>query len=113
MEHSISISGKTITKGSLFRSVWGSEQTNVCFYEVLAVKGQLTLVLSRIRARKVALGDMHGKAFPAPGEYEGEPFTRRIKSLDQRPYVAIEDYEKARLVDLEEAAQGTDFSTWG
>lgn len=70
-----------VSKGQIFDCQWGYEQTNVDFYEAQndAEVGRF-VTLRKLKSR--SLGEdsfMSGKCLPVPGEYEGEPFRRKVK----------------------------------
>lgn len=65
--------------GSIFRTSWGYEQTNVEYYELVALKGK-TGTLRQIGAETVEKEmAMAGRCVPLPGQYCGEAFTRRAQ----------------------------------
>jgi hypothetical protein len=64
-------------KGSILYASWGYEQTNIDWYEVIAVVSDKTVVIQKIAASVVSDGDMTGKSMPAPGHFIGEPMRKR------------------------------------
>lgn len=82
--------------GDVFYSSWGYEQTNIDFFEVIAVKG-FTLVLKPIARRSVeTTGWASESVVAAKGDYIGEAFTRRITDSG---YIRIDDVRTASLWD--------------
>jgi hypothetical protein len=65
--------------------MWGWEQTNITFYEVVAVKPK-SLVIREIRSNETVTPPrepngpptMTGTVVPVPGAYEGGPKTVRV-----------------------------------
>ncbi len=70
---------------------WGYEQTNVEFFEVLAVKGK-RVTLREIARSVEETGYMCGLARPIRGAYVGEPFTRTAQPGDE---IKIDDIRYA------------------
>jgi hypothetical protein len=63
-------SNHSLVVGSILVCSWGYEQTNVNFYEVVAVRGG-TVDLREIDKDKTATGFMSGTAMPRPGVFVG------------------------------------------
>lgn len=96
--------------GDLFRRSWGYDQTNVDWYEVVAVSGKMVTV-RQIQQERVSTGDMCGKTTPQPGKYiEREPAKR---CLAQDGCIKINHYAHAYYVKPEMKAgipvYGTDY----
>ena len=97
--------------GDILYSSWGYEQTNVCFYRVMALNGKSMVTLKRCylpEANSEACGPMaEHVSFRIPGADEpvsyakGEPIRRKVKTsrYNGLDYVDIADYETARLYD--------------
>jgi len=71
----------TLKVGDVLNSCWGYEQTNVEFYEVIAVSGVM-VTLREIAASITETGFMCGQAVACPGQYVGEPIRRRASSTN-------------------------------
>jgi len=69
----------TLTVGRMLNTCWGYEQTNVEFYEVVAVSGTM-VTLCRVDDRTKDTGPMSGEKMPLPGQFVGEPFKRRASA---------------------------------
>lgn len=54
----------TLKVGDVLRSVWGYDQTNVDYYQVVALKGSKQVVVRRIRAMSEVTGYDTGKSAP-------------------------------------------------
>ncbi len=79
--------------GDLFRRSWGYDQTNINWYEVIAVKGKM-LEVREIQQTRVEDGWLHGKTTPLPGAYSGEAF----RCLAQDGRIKINHYAHAYFV---------------
>lgn len=82
--------------GEVFRTSWGYEQTNVEYYEVVGVSGQM-IELREIAQSRTTEGYECGKTQPIPGEYIGEAFTRRVSMSGGSPSVKIHQSATAYL----------------
>jgi len=69
----------TLKVGDILNTSWGYDQTNVEFYEVVAVSGVM-VTLHQIAADTTETGFMSGTTFPYPGTFIGEPFRRRASA---------------------------------
>ena len=81
--------------GDVLYTNWGYEQTNVEFFEVIAVRGK------RVTVREIArlveeTGHMCGIARPVRGDYVGEPITRTVRPGD---VIRIDDVRYAWPLD--------------
>ncbi|MAL73386.1 MAG: hypothetical protein CMM62_00220 [Rhodospirillaceae bacterium] len=87
----------TMKPGDILVAVWGYDQTNVDFYQVLAVRGKATVELQELRQESKETGFMTGTCTPCPDQFadKSEPFTRRV--LDDA--VKIRSYSYARPWD--------------
>ena len=65
--------------GDIFISVWGWEQTNVDYYQVIAVKSA-SFVIREVKSAYEPTGDMSGHKTPIKNCFIGEPFTVRVNS---------------------------------
>jgi hypothetical protein len=76
----------TFKLGDVLYSTWGYEQTNVDFYQVVAVPSGRSVVLRKLCADVKAdgTGAMSGRATPRWGEFEpgSQSFTRRATGPD-------------------------------
>ncbi|MFL8078257.1 hypothetical protein [Xanthomonas vasicola] len=68
----------TLTVGAVLVSSYGYEQTNVDFYEVVAVHNR-TVTLRELVQERQDTGHMSGTTIPVPGQYkQGEPIRKRV-----------------------------------
>lgn len=76
--------------GDIFKSSWGYDQTNIDFYQVIAVTGK-TATICAIGQLSEEDGFMSGKCVPAPGKFIGKPSKKRIQkmSVDSDAYFRI------------------------
>jgi hypothetical protein len=72
-----------IPVGTMFYRTWGYEQTNVDFYEVVALRGKRTVMLRPIVADTIECGSMSGTATPVAGKFKGEAFAARASSANE------------------------------
>jgi hypothetical protein len=79
--------------GDLFNNTWGYDQTNVNWYEVTAVRGQM-IEIREIGTAYKETGFMCGKCSPLPGSYIGEPKWRRA----QEGRVKVNHHQHASFV---------------
>lgn len=69
--------------GDLLYGTWGYEQTNVDFFEVVALKGTHTAILRKIAGEYVGGYAMQGHVRPCRAEYVGEEtYTVRTRTQD-------------------------------
>lgn len=88
-----------LEQGMILVSMWGYDQTNVDWYEVVAVT-RATVQIRQIRGHRVEdAGFMTERVEPLPGEYVGEAMRRKPLSYTSGPAVAINDYANAYLWD--------------
>lgn len=63
----------TLKLGDVLRSSWGYDQTNIDYYEVVALKGKTMVTLCAIGADCEYIEWMQGNSVPVPGRYIGAP----------------------------------------
>lgn len=56
-------------EGDVLKCVWGYDQTNVDFYQVVRVKGKNKVVIRQIRQQSEETGYMSGKCWPLVGQF--------------------------------------------
>ncbi|HFQ7030073.1 TPA: hypothetical protein ACHSMM_004514 [Yersinia enterocolitica] len=101
----------SVAVNDVFASSWGYEQTNVNFYQVIAVRGKKTAILREIRAAVVNYDhSMVGNKKPVPNDFIGEAITRRICDRGGEIAVKIEDYEQATKTRPDELHRFTSYA---
>jgi len=82
--------------GDIFGTCWGYDQTNVEFYELVAIKGK-TGTLREIAQERTTEAWETGKTIPLPGKYIGEPFQKRAQQggfkISKSQWASKESYE--------------------
>lgn len=101
----------SVAVNDVFVSSWGYEQTNVNFYQVMAVRGKKTVILREIRAEVVNYEhSMVGNKKPVLNDFVGEAITRRISDRGGELAVRIEDYEQASKTRPDELHRFTSYA---
>lgn len=90
--------------GSVLVAVWGYEQTNVDFYQVIAVVSDKTVVIRKIGAVRSSTSDMSGTVTPDYNHFVGEPMRIRAGSKS----VSIPHHYRASVWDGKPVA----YSSW-
>ena len=85
-------------KGDILVSLWGYEQTNVSFYEIVKLTEKMVTVVE-LDNRIESGGHYHYQAMPVPGSGKGEAIRRRIVYNGPVPGCRINDCIYARLWD--------------
>jgi hypothetical protein len=90
---------KKIEAGSILRSSWGYDQTNIDFYKVISVKNGWASV-AKIGQKIVEdlPAYMGEKVVPFEG-YMNMAFRRKIKNFMNEDYVGINSYQAASVWD--------------
>lgn len=84
--------------GDLFRTCWGYDQTNVEYYEAVEIRGQNVIIREIAQGRKETQW-LAGKCTPLPGQYIGEPMTKRAQEGGLRiSSCQWASYEKPEMV---------------
>lgn len=63
--------------GDILKSVWGYDQTNVDFYQVIDVRGTC-VVIREISQDSEDTGYLQGVCVPVPNAFVGEPMRKRV-----------------------------------
>lgn len=90
---------KTVTVGTVLFTCWGYDQTNYDFYQVVARRGQSTLVVRQLKTQSVTEGrpdSMCTLETPLIGEFDGEPLVRRVNKHGR---ARIESYSSLLVWD--------------
>lgn len=90
----------TVKIGTIFANSWGYDQTNVDFYEVVQVSpSRKSVKLREIAADSVAgsKGYMSDQVKPAPGEFIGDPISKRVQMVSGEPWISF-DHGASRVI---------------
>ena len=80
--------------GDVFRCSWGYDQTNIDYYEVVAVRGKL-VDIRPIAQQSEGTGWLQGKCVPSPGSYIGDVITKRVQDCAGKPCLTITSFSSA------------------
>lgn len=85
-----------VKPGDIFRASWGYDQTNINYYQVVAISGQMATIRA-VGCISEETGFMSGESVPAPDHFIGEPFRARIQKWDikSEPYFKVASYANA------------------
>lgn len=90
--------GHPLEVGTVLYSSWGYDQTNIDFFEVVALIGKATVEVREIAQERVETGSMQGQCIPVPGAFIGEPMRRRA---DQYGGVKIQSFQRATPAEFQ------------
>lgn len=99
--------------GDLFYDSWGYDQTNVDFYQVVALKGKMTAVIREIRGDCLPQGDMHGDVRPVRDAFASEETYERRTSAgyDGRARIGSPRFTGRHIWPTDDDTLH-DYSTW-
>lgn len=98
-----------VSVNDVFASSWGYEQTNVSFYQVIALHGKKSVTVREISGEVVESDKYYnGKVKPRLNNFIGEPFKKQVNERGNRPALRIESFESAYLTNPDRAL---DFTT--
>lgn len=101
-----------IKVGDIFYSSWGYEQTNIDFYQVIALKGTTMATLRKINHTSRNIGFCSDMVKPIPDSFaeNSEPFTRKINSYSNVPGCnGRKSYETLYLTDVNTEHNATSY----
>lgn len=78
--------------GDILVASWGYDQTNVEYYEVVALKSAKTIFVRKIASSLEGTGNMCGRTLPIKGRYLSEPVLKRVAQGNR---VRIDDVRRA------------------
>ena len=86
--------------GDVFRSSWGYDQTNIDYYEVIAVTGK-TATICEIGCLSEETLSMQGNCVPLMGAFKGKPFKKLIqkRSIESTAYFNLNSYATAFKIE--------------
>jgi len=85
-----------VVVGDVFRCSWGYDQTNIDYYEVIAVTGK-TATICRIGCLSEDTGWLQGESVPKLGAFIGKPKKKLIqkRSVDSEAYLTMNSFSTA------------------
>lgn len=84
-----------IRVGDIFRCSWGYDQTNIDYYECIALKGKRQIVIRQIGLQSVETLSLQGECSPVPGSFIGEAMTKTVSTNSDQPSVKIYSFANA------------------
>lgn len=87
--------------GDIFKASWGYDQTNIDYYEVIAVSGKSATVCA-IGALSEGNGCYaQGVCVPSPGSFHGKPFKKLIQyySATSGPHIKVSSHHHAWRIE--------------
>ena len=90
------MSNHGVVAGDVFRCSWGYDQTNIDYYEVIAVTGK-TATVCRIGCLSQEDGFLQGESVPSLGAFIGKPFKKLIqkRSVDSEAFLTMNSFSTA------------------
>lgn len=98
--------------GDIFYSSWGYEQTNIDFYQVIALKGSTMATFRKINSVSRCIGFCSDMVKPLPDSFaeSSEPFTRKINDYSSVPSCkGPASYETLYLTDVNTEYNATSY----
>ena len=96
--------------GDLFYSSWGYDQTNIDFYEVVAMKG-ITVTVRRCKSVQVSYSNMQGVVKADKGNLCGEPKNYRVAyNMEGQPSFKVASYARAWPTTADEEHNFTEWA---
>lgn len=87
----------TLNVGDVLRSTWGYDQTNVDYYEVVALNGQTMVTVRPIAQTREGDAFMQGTCAPVPGRYIGARSRHRVDA--RLNAIRISSFQVATLIE--------------
>ena len=89
-----------VSLGDIFYSSWGYDQTNIDFYEVVAIKPGSLMIEIRERQKKIVRSSgSQNYVVPDSGYANAQRLKKRVRRIGDSVSVKIEDYARAYLWD--------------
>jgi len=85
-----------VNVGDIFKASWGYDQTNIDYYQVVAVKG-MSIEVREIACQSQETMAMQGVCVPAPNSFIGETMKKRIQAYGDNVYFRINSFSSAYL----------------
>lgn len=85
-----------VKPGDIFEASWGYDQTNIDYFQVVSVSGQMATVCE-IGSMREETGFMSGDCVPAKDRFIGKPRRVRIQkySMESEPYFKLYSFANA------------------
>lgn len=95
-EHRIASANHDVKSGDIFRCSWGYDQTNIDYYQIISVAGQMATICA-IGCDSEETGFMQGESVPRIDHFIGDPFKAKIQrfNLDSEPYFTVNSFSNA------------------
>lgn len=95
------MSNEQIIPGMIFYSSWGYEQTNVNFYQVVAVVGTTSIKIREVSSSVTSStrSGLYGYVIPNENQFIGEVMMRRVNLSSGKPTLKIDEVARAYLWD--------------
>jgi hypothetical protein len=92
----VALANHGVTVGDVFRCSWGYDQTNIDYYEVIAVTGK-TATICEIGCLSEQTGFLQGNSVPQLGAFIGKPKKKLIqkRSVDSEAYLTMNSFSTA------------------
>ena len=76
-EASVRRKPRSLVVGDVLRASWGYDQTNIDFYQVVALIGAQMVEIRELAQEREATEFMQGRCVPLVGQFVGEPMRKR------------------------------------
>ena len=92
----VALANHGVAVGDVFRCSWGYDQTNIDYYEVIAVTGK-TATICEIGCLSETTGFLQGNSVPQLGAFIGKPKKKLIqkRSVDSEAYLTMNSFSTA------------------
>ena len=94
----------SLAVGDVLMSMWGYEQTNIDYYQVIELHGRTQVTLQEIAKRREETGFLQGDCVPQPAHLIDEP--RRCRVDGAHNSVRLSSFERASKIEPLAAVDG-------
>lgn len=103
--------------GDLYYDIWGYEQTNVDFYQIIGLKGKHTALIRRIKGDYIGGYDVQGKVRPCRDNFRDDEIyivrTKTITTHDGKTFRRMADPRlKGHALDETDDFRAFDYSSY-
>lgn len=88
-----------VNVGDIFQAMWGYDQTNIDYYQVVAVSGQMMQVREISQMREGNGYADQGVCVPAPNRFVGEARRVRIQASGESVYFRVNSFSSAYRIN--------------